>query len=650
MKDMYYYDVSPLRLIRSDADRFTYSSTDKLSVGALVMIEVGTKTMPGVVMATASQPSYAVKGILSALPYPPLPMPLLQTAQWMSQYYQSHLSAVWQTLLPRGVEKRRRTPSQKIENAPRINRTKKVFTPDQSRALTAIRHMSPGTLLLHGKTGSGKTAVYIEACRDALQEGKSSIVLVPEIALTSQIVAEFSTHFPDIIVTHSRQTEAERHRAWQSVIHTEKPCVIIGPRSALFMPVARLGTIIIDEAHEPSFKQEQTPRYAAQRVASVLAREHGAKLILGSATPSVTDYYLAAQSNRPIVTMTTPARDSVRSPRTTLVDMTKRDLFTQHFFLSDPLLQAMKKTLDSGKQSLLFHNRRGTASVTLCETCGWSAGCPRCFIPLTLHADRHQLQCHLCATTLCVPTSCPECHAADIIHKGIGTKRLEAEVQKYFPNTKIVRFDADSASDATVDALYEQLHDGAIDIIIGTQVVAKGLDLPHLRTVGVVQADAGLSLPDFSASERTFQLLAQVVGRVGRSHHATDVIVQTYQPDHPAIKDGLTQNYADFYERTLRNYQIGRFPPFRHLLKLTGSYKTETAAIKNATALAKSLKAHAAQDVEILGPMPAFYERQRDNYRWQLIVKSPRRADLITLLPHLPPRYWQHELDPLSLL
>jgi primosomal protein N' (replication factor Y) len=475
-------------------------------------------------------------------------------------------------------------------------------------------------------------------------------ILEPEIALTSQLVAEFAHHFDNILLTHSRQTEAERHRVWQEALTAEEPKVIIGPRSALFMPAKHIGLIVIDECHEPSFKQEQSPRYSALRVASVLARHHQAKVVLGSATPNVADYYLAEQSRSPIVTMQRSARADTVEPTIDLVDMTKRGNFTRHPFLSNTLLEQLETTFAESNQALIFHNRRGTASTTLCENCGWQSGCPHCYVPLTLHADQHTLRCHICDLKAPVPTSCPVCHHADIIHKGLGTKRIESELRKLFPDRTIARFDGDTASTDSVDQRYQDLYDGHIDLIIGTQVIAKGLDLPHLRTVGVVQADAGLSLPDFGAPERTFQLLAQVIGRVGRSHHATQVVVQSYQPSHPAIQDGLARNYADFYQRTLALRRHANFPPFCYLLKLVCVYKTEKSAVQNARKLASVLKQHAPSTVEILGPTPAFYERVRDTYRWQLVVKSPRRQDLIDLLQHIPSAHWQFELDPTSLL
>jgi primosomal protein N' (replication factor Y) len=249
-----------------------------------------------------------------------------------------------------------------------------------------------------------------------------------------------------------------------------------------------------------------------------------------------------------------------------------------------------------------------------------------------------------------VPTSCPVCGSTDIIHKGIGTKLVESELHKLFPKANIARFDADNTNDEAVNARYSDLYNGVIDIAIGTQVVAKGLDLPHLRTVGIIQADAGLALPDYITNERTFQLLAQVIGRVGRNEHQTQVIVQSYQPNHPSIKSGLTQDYESFYAHTLDERRRGLFPPFTHLLKLTCIYKTESAAIKNAQKLASELRTKVNKGVQILGPTPAFYERQHGTYRWQLVLKSPKREYLIDTLKLIPPNHWQFELDPASLL
>lgn len=647
---MYYYEVAPNQIIRSDQSMFTYGSKTRLAIGQLVRVEVGRKLVTAIIMRKVEKPSYDVKYIDTLLEDMPLPLAYVKLATWMSDYYATPLATVLQTMLPRGLEKKRRNPIAKEARPASRNRTNFVLNDTQKTVIASVKNSPPGTTLLHGVTGSGKTAVYIELVKQTIADGRSAIVLVPEIALTSQLVDEFSQHFSDILLTHSRQTEAERHLVWRSALNSIGPRVVVGPRSALFLPVASLGLIVLDESHEPSYKQEQSPRYHAARAAHVLATSHGAKLILGSATPSVQDYYLAEATKRPILTMPHRAQlDSVK-PHVELIDMTKRSNFKQHRFLSDRLLSQLENDFQTGKQAMIFHNRRGSTAVTLCENCGWQAGCPRCFVPLTLHADHHELRCHICGLKSSVPTSCPECGHTSIIHKGIGTKLIESELKRKFPNVRIARFDGDSGVEDTVEARYKELYDGSIQLIIGTQVVAKGLDLPNLHTVGIVQADAGLSLPDFSASERTFQLLAQAVGRVGRSHHETNVIVQSYQPTHPIVNFGLSQDYAGMYKRVLSERRRSNFPPFCYVLKLVCNYKTEAAAIRNAKQLATTLKQTLPGDVELLGPTPAFYERSRDNYRWQLVLKSPKREHLVEAIRHLPPAHWQFELDPISLL
>lgn len=647
---MRYYEVAPTKIVRAGADWFTYASETPLAVGLIVRIEIGKKSGLGVIIKEVPQPSYATKPIGDPVIDTPLPETLVSLALWLSEYYTTPLATVLQTVLPRGVDKKRRSMTQKPLKASVRKRTTIVLNKDQQAAVSALQQMQTGTAVLQGVTGSGKTEVYKAIARDMIAQDRSVIVLVPEISLTSQLIGEFQHDFPDVVVTHSKMTEAQRHGVWLSLLQSTTPRVVIGPRSALFMPVPSLGAILIDESHEPSYKQEQAPRYSALRAASVLGKLSHALVVQGSATPSVADRYVAEAGGHAIIRLPSSARTKAVQPTIRLVDMTKRENFRHHRFISDVLIASITQNLASNTQTLIFHNRRGSSATTLCEQCGWTAQCPRCFVPLTLHADRFQLTCHICGHNEKVPTHCPVCQSADIIHKGIGTKLVEAELRKLFPKARIARFDSDNKDDETVASQYDALYRGDIDIAIGTQVVAKGLDLPHLRTVGVIQADSGLALPDFAASERAFQLLAQVVGRVGRDEHASEVVVQTYQPTHPAMQFGLKQDYEGFYVYALEQRKLGHFPPFTYLLKLTTVYKTEQAAVRAARSLMQTLKAHIHPDVRLLGPTPSFYERQHDTYRWQLILKSPKRDHLIAALQHVPTTHWQTELDPTSLL
>lgn len=638
------------KIIRADSVSLTYAHPSELPIGQIVIVEVGKKQMIGVILSETKKPTYQTKEIISTIEEIPVPKQLIELSLWLSEYYLTPLASVLQTILPSGVNKKRR-PSLKTPNISKRNRTNILFNDEQVAVINTLDEYESGTFLFQGVTGSGKTEVYIELAKKAVSNNKSAIILVPEIALTSQIIAEFSNHFEDLLVTHSKMTEAKRHLIWTEALNSKQPRVVIGPRSALFLPLRNIGLIVIDEAHEPSYKQEQSPKYSALRAASMLGRFHGAKVVFGSATPNATDRYLAEKSDKPILTLTKKARQNTKPPVVSLIDSTKKDNFKRHRFLSDKLISQIETNLNDNKQTLIFHNRRGSTNVTLCKNCGWKAECPNCFLPLTLHTDSHSLICHVCNHRSKAPTSCPQCRHADIVHKGIGTKLIESELQKIFKDANIARFDADNSIDEAINERYQDLYDGVIDIAIGTQIVAKGLDLPHLRTVGIIQADSGLALPDFYTNERIFQLLTQVIGRVGRNEHQTQVVIQSYQPDHPSIKHSLTQDYETFYKEIINERKRGLFPPFTHLLKLTCLYKTEAIAIKNAQKLASELRQKLGADVQVLGPTPAFYEQQFGTYRWQLLLKSPKRKYLINALKLIPPgEHWQFDLDPASLL
>lgn len=645
---MYYYLVAPTTIIRKDQTAFTYHSDKVLEVGMPVRVSVGKRLVSGVIIsAVTTQPSFKTKSIDHVYSTHALPLPLIRLAQWIADYYATHLATVLGLLLPIGIHKVRRASADETHAVER-KRTKIVLNNEQAAAISYLENKKNGTFLLHGVTGSGKTQVYIELAKQQQYRGKSVIILVPEIALTPQLVAEFKNHFNDILVTHSSLSEAQRHHIWLKALESDKPLVVIGPRSALFIPVKNVGLIVVDECHEPGYKQDQAPRYSALRVATMLARfHHEAKAVFGTATPNVGDYYLANANTTSIVTLSSTARKA-KKPTITIVDNRRRDYFRRHTFISDALLALMTKALGTHNQTILFHNRRGTAPMVLCTHCGWAALCERCYVPLTLHADRHSLLCHLCGTTRRILPSCPECRHPDIVFRGLGTKLIEEEVRKIFPTARIARFDADNAVHETLQSRYQQLYDNEIDVIIGTQLLAKGLDLPKLTTVGVIQADSGLYLPDYQAEERTFQLLYQIVGRVGRTDQESNVVVQTYTPDHPVIAHSLYADYKSFYKAELARRHSLVFPPFTYLLKLTCSYKTEKGAIQ----AAKQLKVRIEQQqpkLTIIGPAPAFYERRADKYRWQLLIKSQRRADLITIAKEIP-QGWQADIDPASLL
>jgi primosomal protein N'' len=649
---MHYYEVAPIKIVRAKVSFFTYESPEDLPVGAVVKVPIGNNQRIGVVFKKVEKPDFSTKTISGVIETDQLPLRLLKIATWMSEYYSVELPLVLQAIMPTGVDKKRRQKettttadmSGAVSQSLPLNK-------DQIRAVDYIKSSKQNTVLLHGITGSGKTNVYIDLVATALKNNKSAIVLVPEIALTPQLLVNFEKFFPgSVVLIHSKQTESERHMTWQKILRSKLPMVVIGPRSALFSPVRDLGIIIVDEAHEPSYKQEQSPRYNALRVASTIAKSEGIKAVLGTATPLTTDYYLARKAGA-VVEMNSLAVNQESRTDIDIIDLKDRTKFKKHRFLSDKLLESIRNTLSDGRQCLIFHNRRGSSNITVCSGCGWQALCDGCRLPLTLHDDLYKFICHSCGSEYKIVTKCPVCDNTDILHKGVGTKLIYNELSNLFPNTKIKRFDGDSSSDSVLSDkdVYNDVVSGNTQIIIGTQMIAKGLDLPKLGMIGIVQADLGMALPDYTSEERTFQLLYQVIGRAKRGHNNSSIIIQTYRPDDDIIKFGAEQDYNGFYNHNLSSRKYGFFPPYCFMLKLTCIYKTEDACVRNARKLANELRRSFAS-LQTLGPMPDFHEHKSSGYRWQLVLKSKKRTDLLAVLGEDLGPHWQADIDPHSLL
>ncbi|MDR0887104.1 MAG: primosomal protein N' [Candidatus Nomurabacteria bacterium] len=649
-----YYEVAINKIIRAGSDFFTYACDEEaVGVGSLVMVPIGRagKIEFGVVFREVGKPKYACKKIEQVLCERRLPKHLVDAMVWMSNFYNAPLSLILQSVIPANVVKNIASFDVGKKNNV-VEKTRDILLNDeQKKAIAAICKNKSPTILLHGITGSGKTNVYLELTRRTLATGKSVIVLVPEIALTSQLIEKFREVFGSSVVEiHSQQTATVRRKIWQTVFSSDEPMIVVGPRSALFAPVDHLGLVVVDEAHEPSYRQDSTPKYNALRLASFMASDGGFKAFFGTATPLVVDYMIARQKEA-IIELKNRAIQSDDVVKITTTSLKDRCNFSKHRFLSDDLLSSIEKSLSRGKQALIFHNRRGSSNLIACETCGFQALCPDCRLPLTLHHDSFQMICHLCGKKWTALTKCPDCQSPKVVYKGFGTKAVEEELKKLFPAVKIARFDSDTAKDQTMNRLYEQVKNGEFGIIIGTQSIAKGFDLPNLTTVGVLQADSGLFMPDFTASERTFELLTQVIGRVGRGHADAEVIIQTYQPDDEIIQLATEQNYEDFAKITLAGRKKSGYPPFCHLLKLVCSMKTESLVVKNVREAARII-ASDYPALQVLGPAPAFYEFSRGDYRWQITVKAKRRGELLELLKklNLPPANWQVDLDPYNLL
>lgn len=648
---MQYYEVLVADSSYKGASALTYGYTQNLRPGEVVTVPLKSKTVFGVVVRAVAKPRFSVKPLQRSDSLAPLPQPLITLALWMSSYYPAGIGVTMQQFLPSKIYTKDSLPPALAAkdgiHLPQLNT-------EQQHAVDTISQA--GTHILHGETGSGKTRVYIELVKNALEHQKSAIVLTPEIGLTPQLTQNFVDAFGTnrVVTTHSKLTAKERNILWLRMLESSEPLVVLGPRSALFSPLKHIGVIILDESHEGSYKQEQAPHYHASKVAAQLASMHQAILVLGSATPLITDMYIAQAKQKPIVRMTKKAKQTSQSGTEALVDIKVIDLkdhsqFSRQQHLSNSLLDSIQTSLKAGEQSLVFLNRRGTARVVLCENCGWQALCPHCDLPLTYHGDLHVIRCHTCGYSNNALSSCPDCHSANIIMKSIGTKAIVQELEHAFPQARIRRFDTDNAKDERLEAHYEAVHAGDVDIIVGTQLIAKGLDLPLLSTVGVVVADTSLYLPDYTSSERSYQLLRQVIGRVGRGHLSqARVVIQTYDPASPVINAAIKGDWQSFYDSEIEERQAFTFPPFCHTLKVWCRRATSAAAQKASTSVVDNLRQSGLRLI-IDGPTPAFYEKTAGKFQWQATVKAKDRGQLIEAIKQLPAN-WSYDIDPSNLL
>ncbi len=522
------------------------------------------------------------------------------------------------------------------------------------RRLSSAEHRD-GTpvFLLHGVTGSGKTEIYLCALDQAIALGRRAIVLVPEIALTPQTIGRFSARFPGrVAVLHSKLSLGEQFDEWQR-IRDGAFDVVIGSRSAVFAPQPDLGLIVIDEEHEWTYKQqEQSPRYHAREVAIKLAELTGSAVILGSATPDLESYHRAQIGDYRLLQL--PERIAQASlPKVEIVDMRQELKQGNRSIFSRSLFQAITKALTAGEQVILFLNRRGTASFVQCRDCGFVLRCRRCDISLTYHGTQDSLICHQCNYKTPVPRICPNCFSKRIRFLGIGTQRIAEEVAKAFPQARLLRWDRDvTRGKYSHEEILDRFLAHDADILIGTQMIAKGLDLPLVTLVGVINADIGLYFPDFHSSERTFQILTQVAGRAGRGILGGRVIMQSYSPEHYAIAAAAEHDYHAFYEREFAFRRQQGTPPFNRLARLVYSHTNATLCQREAERMQRVLRAEidswGLPQTSLIGPAPAYTQRVRGRYRWQIIIRSP---DPLTILCQVPiPQGWVVDIDPISLI
>ncbi|MBY0587738.1 primosomal protein N' [bacterium] len=479
--------------------------------------------------------------------------------------------------------------------------------------------------LLHGVTGSGKTEVYLQAISHAVERGREAIVLVPEISLTPQTIERFRQRFDSVAILHSHLSDSERHHHWQQ-IREGKVQVVIGARSAIFAPCGKLGIIIIDEEHEGTFKQETTPRYHARDVAFFRAQQESVPVVMGSATPSLESWFMSQRGESILLSL--PERiGTMNLPRVEAIDL--REEYRQQRGLAavgPTLSREMRSCLDAGGQVILLLNRRGFAPALVCPQCGHVERCPHCDITLTFHKHRGQTMCHSCDLMMPAPRQCSQCRHPEIRLTGFGTERLEDEVKARFPGVPMARMDSDTMrSPGHYESVLSGFRAGEIKILLGTQMIAKGLDFPNVRLVGVISADTARHLPDFRSTEKTFQIIVQVAGRAGRGEQAGRVVVQTFNPQDPTIQLAIRQDYLAFVRRELPDRQAGGYPPYQKLTRIIVRAKEESAARAAAQQIAQKLKQTAGlwPGVVIKGPAPAPVTKLRDFFRFHLQIHTP---------------------------
>jgi primosomal protein N' (replication factor Y) (superfamily II helicase) len=644
----------------SGRETYTYAVPEGVDVvpGHRVTVPFGRRSTYGFVVSLGTEdPGVEVKPIATAGSDPLLLPHQVALARIVADHYWLPLIECLRAMLPPRVRATGSSGSQVSTRQRRHSRLIELATAQASPAgraeltteqKTALDLISANQVtLLHGVIASGKTEVYLAAAERALAEGLRVLLLVPDISLTPQLVQRVRARLDaPIAILHSQLTELERAQQWWRTRRGEAQ-VVLGSRSAVFAPIPRLGLICLDEEGSAAYKQDRTPRYEAGWVARRLAAVSGARLVAGSATPSVATYHDAARGEMALAKLTRRVRG--RDAEVELVDMRDEAASGNRQPLSRRLVEVIGQTLENEEQVILYLNRRGMSTFVLCRDCGKSVQCLGCSVALVQHAEIDGLVCHYCGYSRAMPSVCDHCGSRNIRGMGMGTQRLEGIVKKLWPQARVLRLDSDAARgpDSYFD-IWETFSERRADILVGTQLVARGLDLPAVTCVGVVDADLPLHFPDYRSAENTFSLVVQVAGRAGRDGRSSRVVVQTSNPDHYALRCAATNDYEGFYAAELPSRKAFSFPPFADLAVLTRTdaddTKAATSAREAAEALASGLLKEGIEGIRVMGPAPAFIHRLRGEYRWQVTLKG----DGVQRAHHLAPRGkgWSYDVDP----
>ncbi len=639
---MRYYEVALGVKRHWKSATFTYAHDEIIPVHTLVRVPFGKQKKIGYVTAVVKKPPFATKELVTGY-NATISNETVAFLDWYRQYYGLGLGQALAQLFPDYL-----TATKKVAEliGPTDSSTVLELTTAQKQAVKEL-YSTQKPSVLHGITGAGKTRVYLELLKKTLKQKKNALLLYPEIALTSQIVTELSKH-AKVAVFHSQLSDAERSKLWYTVLESKEPHVVVGPRSALFLPHKNLGLIIIDEAHETTYKQENDPRYHALYVAAGLSNSHNAKLVLGSATPPISETERVLQSGGNLVCLHEKAIREIVETKMSVIDMKDRTQFKRHPIFSNTLINEVSEALQQKKQSLLFLNRRGTSKLVMCssDSCEWVAECASCELALTYHHDENTLVCHTCGRKTSMPTGCPVCSSA-LTLKSLGSKAIVEEVAHLFPGARLARYDSDTSFEESFNESYEAIVNGSVDILIGTQQLIKGLDLPKLAVIGLVNSDLSLRFPDYSSDERTFQLVTQAIGRVGRGHTYGSVIVQTYQSHNPVLRDAIAGDWHSFREKEHHDRREHGFPPYSFIGKVIFRESSYNKAINSANAYKKLLSD--VSGIVIEGPVPSFHHKRGRFYYVQLHLRAKSRKVLLQATRHAPDSAL-FDLDPITLL
>lgn len=650
--------IAPLENTGRMSSDFSYLIPEKfdLKIGTLVKVPFGKKEIEGIVICKESieKPKFKLKSVKMIVENEALKSYHIDLARWMSIRYMTPLGVVLKTMLPKRPKYLPKTSPQIKQKSTKFQKLKLIE--EQEKSLKEIKNAKQNTTLIFGVTGSGKTEIYLRLIEKVIKNNKQALFLIPEIALTPQTIERVKSFFngEEVAIMHSKIPEGKKYEHWLK-IKSGQIKIVVGARSALFSPFKDLGIIIMDEEQDQSFKQwEKKPKYHSREVAKWITEKLNIKLVMGSATPSIESYYYAKKGVYHLVRLTKRIREKSLSedlPKVSIIDT--KDEYEKHNFniLSEKLEEKILLGVDSKKQTLILLNRRGFSTTTYCKDCNYIFKCPYCDLPLVMYKNKSILKCNHCNYKTSSFIFCPKCKSTNVSTRGGGTEKLEREIKDLAPNAKILRVDADTMAKVSDIQKIDDFKKAKYDIMIGTQMIARGLDLPQVDLVGIINPERGLNFPDFRANENVFELIMQVAGRAGRKNSVGEVILQTFSPEHFTIKYASRHDYESFYANEIKQREILSYPPFRDTALIAFSSKTgdkcKFELLKFVGLMPKAIR----QKVEILGPAPAFISKQKKLYTWKVVLKfKPENYEMIVkFLSRANPKL-KIDINPSSLL